>query len=153
MTIKAIKLDRPGLSTEYYLFPSVFPDENAFVECLSQNACSFIELTKLSEYIRWPQACFPYFINEDCRVCRVKIGLGAEIEFVEVILLPRKDYNERLKKIFNEKCFTCRFSNNWHIEELEHGGHNLNLGKCDMYQKLDTPRNRPKTTNLKIRYW
>lgn len=151
---KAIKLDRTGLKTEYYLFPTSFPDETSFIEFISQDTCSYIELTKLSEYVRWPQACFPYYINEDCRICKIKIGLGAEIEFVEVTLLPRKEYNDRLANIFNEKCYTCRYSNNWHIEVLEHGGNNINLdGKCDMYQKLDSPRKLPKPTSLKIRYW
>jgi len=153
MKVKAIRLNTSDSGEAYYLLPSRFGDEAAFVEHLSCSRRSFIELTKLSEHIRWPQACFPYFINEDCRACLVKIGLGAEIEFVEVTLLPRKEYNDRLATVFNEKCFTCKFSNNWNIETLEHGGFPDLDGICDGYQKLDPPRNRPKPTHLKIRYW
>lgn len=154
MKTKAIKLSRKDFDTEYYLFPSDFPDEETFIEYLSQNSYSYIKLTKLSDYIRWPRALFPYFINEDCRICNVKINKGAEIEFVEVTLIPRKEYNDRYVTIFNEKCFTCKSSRDWHIEVFEGGGSNLNLdGECSGYQKIDPPRNRPKVTSLKIRYW
>lgn len=138
---------------EYYLFPEKFNSADELIDYLGKSASARLSLTKLSVRGKAPHARFPYFIEEECIPVFLKIGKGVEIEVVEIKLLTRAEYNQRLVETVDRVCSTCSTCNNWEIEQLE-GDWRINLdGNCPSYQKNRSGERRPSSKHYTVRYY
>ena len=130
------KLKVAGINNiQYCKFPGGIQNIQEFVAFLNQNYHSFVELEFLME-----EGCVaPFYIEEDLKT-EIQYWNPSSIRLVkeaEVSILPRLEYEERLKKVIAEKCIhcvnysedTCDQDFRSHIEHID-----LN-GECFGYEK------------------
>ena len=122
-------------NVQYCKFPDGISNMKAFANFLNENYHSFVELEFLME-----EGCVaPFYIEEDLQT-EIQYWNPSSIRLVkeaEVSILPRLEYEERLKKVISEKCIhcanysedTCEQDFRSHIEHID-----LN-GECYGYEK------------------
>ena len=89
----------------YFMYPECTSSLEEFIDYANKHYNSFIRLTELSTDNCRP----PYFIKEDIKTVYINISsidCIREYEIAEII--PRTEYEKRLKKIVFEKCVHCK---------------------------------------------
>lgn len=118
----------------YYLFPSSFKNMDDFVIYLAEKPNTFVKLTKLSE-----DTPFPYFIEEESKEVYLRLDQSAELQSVEVTLLKKAEYAERVLKLIDTVCDGCNQYKNKEecseeIKNLKGHWRRMNLkGYCDSF--------------------
>lgn len=122
-------------SFKYYEYPHGISTLDDFVLMAQKNYNSFVEMMQYSD----DKCVAPYFVKEDKKRVFLNISTVLSIEEEDINLLSREEYDERLRKIVNEKCVKCI-----HYEEHNSGdnleGHRENIsldGECWGYEKAD----------------
>lgn len=119
------------IDDDYYYCPDGFSDIESFISYLNRHFNSFIRLKMLDT----GNCVFPYFIEEDTKETYLNISGIGKINEIEVTVLSRREYDDRLKKVMEKKCIDCR-----HYEDggLEDHRDKLCLdGNCWGYIKKD----------------
>lgn len=92
-----------NISGSYYMYPSQYNTLESFINFINQNTHNFIPLKKFLE----DNCVFPYFIAEDTKPVYLNFFQIEEIEEVDIIVLTRTDYEERLEEIIDNVCVGC----------------------------------------------
>lgn len=114
----------------YCKFPEEVNDIKEFIEFLNKNYNSFFELEFLVE-----EGCVaPFFIEEDLKT-ETQYWNASSIRLVkesEVSILRRWEYEEKLKKVIQEKCVHCIYYSEEVCEEnlKSHIEHIDLIGEC-----------------------
>ena len=79
----------------------------------------------------------PYFIDEDKRTVWVNLSQITYIEEIDGEVLPRIDYECRVRQVMRQKCLDCvNFKGN--PDDLDGHYDRLRLdGRCWSYEKID----------------
>ncbi len=120
------------IDDDYYYYPDGFSDIESFVSYLNEHFNSFIGFTMLDT----KNCVFPYFIEEDTKETYLNISGIGKINEIEVTVLCREEYDDRLRDVIKERCIDCR-----HYEEgdepEEHRDKLCLDGSCWGYIKKD----------------
>ncbi len=112
----------------YCKFPGDINDIRAFIDFLTKNMNTFVELETIVE-----KGCVaPYFIEEDFQT-EIQYWNPTSIRLVkegEISILRRWEYEEQLKKVIQDKCVhcvsytedTCEGDYKTHIENIDLDG-------------------------------
>ena len=93
------------LNYSYYMYPDGITSLEQFVEYANKHFNEFIKLTELCT----DNCCPPYFVKEDVKTVYKNLSNVEEISEYEIKeILPKTEYDERLKKIVAEKCVHCK---------------------------------------------
>ncbi|MCH5190978.1 MAG: hypothetical protein J1F23_02305 [Oscillospiraceae bacterium] len=119
---------------DYYKFPQTISTVEAFISYVNEHYHTFIPLIQYQTV----NCAFPYLIEEESKTVYVNVAGMEQIYTEEATVIPtRKEYDDRLKRIIQEKCKSCK-----HYEEDADGddlsGHRDKLtldGECWMYEK------------------
>ncbi len=122
-------------NVHYCKFPEKINSITEFVELLNDNYHSFVELETFSD-----EGCIPPFFVEEELKTEKKYWNPSHIRLVsedEVMILPRCEYEEKLKKVVQEKCIHCMYYSEDLCEEdykpyIEHIDLN---GECYAFEK------------------
>ena len=99
--MKLLKLD-----SNYYRFPEGVKTADEFAELANNSSQKFVKLTMYSE-----EHCMePYFIEEDKKTVWVNLSQITYIEEIDGEVMPRIDYECRLRQVVREKCLDCVFT-------------------------------------------
>ena len=113
-----------------YQFPQGITSLSDFAKMLNENYQSFIPLVQYQT----ENCVFPYFVAEDTKTVYINIAEIEKVSETEATILPRWEYDSRLRKIVKEKCTDCV-----HYEEgdnLEGHREKMSLnGECNWYTK------------------
>ena len=119
MKIKLLQLD-----SNYYRFPEGIKTADEFAEYANNSGQKFVKLTLYSG----EHSVEPYFIEEDKRTIWVNLSQITYIEEIDGEVLPRIDYECRLRQVVREKSLVCvNFRSN--PDDLD--------GRCWNYEKRD----------------
>lgn len=121
--------------------PCLYPDDidsvEEFVDYVNENFSSFIPMTELVT----DECVPPYFVQEDTRVRYINMSLINSISEAEGVLLPRYDYDERLKELQQQICIHCKnYSKNPDPDADNLDGHRDEMrldGFCSGFTPLD----------------
>ena len=127
--MKALKIEY-----DFYYYPPGCNSIDEFINYLNQNYNSFIPMTHLIE-----EKCRePYFIQEDVETTYLNIAQIKEVNEVEIAVLSRKEYLERLKAVVNSKCVHCKSFIDDGGEDVQSHSGNINLdGECIFFEKAE----------------
>lgn len=120
---------------KYCKFPDGINDIKEFITFLNKNYNLFFELEVLVE-----EGCVaPFFIEEELKT-ETQYWNPSNIRLVkesEVSILRRWEYEERLKKVIQEKCVHCRnYSEDACEQDLKPHIEHIDLnGECYGYEK------------------
>lgn len=119
----------------YYLYPRGIASLEGFAEYLTAHYASFIPLTKLNQ-----NGCvFPYFIQEEREDVYVNVASIIEISEQNAEILPRAEYDERLKKAVRTKCVRCaRYEREADPDGDDLSGHREKIsldGQCYLFEE------------------
>lgn len=126
--MKILKID-----SEHYAFPEGIKTVEEFVEFVNNSSQKFIKMTMYSDM----NCVAPYFIEEDKKTVYVNFGQVTWIEEIDGEVLPRIDYECRLRQVVREKCLDCV---NFQGDPDNLDGHYERLcldGRCWSYEKRD----------------
>jgi hypothetical protein len=118
------------LDNNYFRFPEGIKTADEFAEFANNSGQKFVKLTMYSE-----EHCMePYFIEEDKRTVWVNLSQITYIEEIDGEVLPRIDYESRLRQVVREKCLDCvNFKGN--PDDLDGHYDRLRLdGRCWSYE-------------------
>ena len=128
MNTKLLQLD-----TNYYRFPEGIKTADEFAQFANNSSQKFVKLTMYSE-----EHCREsYFIEEDKKTVWVNLSQITYIEEIDGEVLPRIDYECRLRQVVREKCLDCV---NFQGDPDNLDGHYERLcldGRCWSYEKRD----------------
>ncbi|MDR3293406.1 MAG: hypothetical protein LBT20_04800 [Clostridiales bacterium] len=127
--MKGLRLDY-----QYYLFPNSFKDIAELLAHIKADGEDFIPLKRLLD----DKCKFPYFIEEETQSVYRRFKDIGEIEEVEVHLLSKAEYIERLKALIPKVCLTCDHYIDDGDEDIEtlYPWANMTLdGECYRYSK------------------
>ncbi len=96
--MKLLKLD-----SDHYAFPEEIKNVDEFAKFANDNNQKFIKMTMYSDM----HCVAPYFVEEDKKRVFVNLGQVTWIEEVEGEVMPRVEYERRLREVVREKCVTC----------------------------------------------
>ena len=121
-------------NVQYCKFPEGISNIEEFIKCLNGNYHSFVELEMLVE-----EGCVaPFFIEEDLKIEKQYWNPSAirNIKESEVFILPRWEYEEKLRKVIAEKCVHCVYysENKCEEDDISHIEHIDLNGKCYGYE-------------------
>ena len=132
--MKLLEIDR-----DYFAFPEGMESVEEFIEFVNNNGNKFIKMTRYNE-----EYCVaPNFIEEDKKTVYVNFS---EVNFIEEIdgnVLPRAEYERRLRKVVLEKCLDCvNFEGDpdnldGHYQRLRLDGHCWGYRKKSENEELD----------------
>lgn len=127
--MKALKI-----GIQFYYYPPECNNIDEFINYLNHNYNSFIPLTQLLE-----ENCVePYFIKEDVLTTYLNVAQINMINEVEITVLSRKEYFERLKDVVNSKCVHCKNFIDDGGYDIESHSDSMSLdGKCIFFEKAD----------------
>ncbi len=124
--MKVLKIDYG-----HYLYPEYGSDLDSFMEYVNASY-RFIHLTKLCEDNCVP----PYFVEEDTCVEYINFDHVRKISEVEVTILSRKGYDERLTECMAKFCMDCiRYKENEDGDNLEGHRESMSLDGVCHYKK------------------
>ena len=114
----------------YFKFPEGINDIKGFIEFINKNYHSFSELELFID-----EGCVaPFFIEEDLKTETQYWNPSniRQIQESEITILRRYDYEEKLKKVIQERCVHCiHYSEDLCQEDFKSHIENINLnGKC-----------------------
>ncbi len=120
---------------QYCLFPEGINTIEEFVAFLNQNYQSFVELEMLVE-----EGCVaPFFIEEQLKTEKQywNTSIMRQVKEIEISILNRLEYEEKLRKVIAEKCVHCvHYSENKCEEgDISHIEHIDLNGECYGYEK------------------
>lgn len=113
------------IDTSYFEFPNGMKTLEEFIHFVNDSGSKFIKMTMCSE----EHCVSPYFIAEDEKTVYVNFS---EVNFIEEIdgeVMPRLDYECRLRQAVREKCLDCVYFKgdpdnlDGHYERLSLDGH------------------------------
>lgn len=96
--MKILKLDY-----NYFIFPEGIKTVEEFVEFVNSRSPKFIKLTMLSH----DNSVAPYFIEEDQKSVYINLSQVNIIEEINGHVMPRNEYECKLREVVREKCMTC----------------------------------------------
>ena len=120
---------------EYYKFPETIPTLEGFISYINEHYHTFIPL------IQYPTAncSFPYLIAEETKTVYVNTARMEQINTEEVTIIPtRKEYDDRLRCVMQEKCVRCKYYEE-HVSGDLLPGHRDKLtldGECWLYEEI-----------------
>ena len=117
-----------------YEFPQNISTLEDFILYANRNYHSFVPLVQYQT----DNCTFPYLIAEETKTVYVNFANMQQIHTEEVTIIPtRKEYDDKLKRVVQEKCIDCI-----HYEEDTNGdnlsGHREKItldGECWGYEK------------------
>jgi len=95
---------------ECYLFPDSITNIDDFLKWVNVQEEQFVPLKSLRRFAddeSGNQCAFPYFIEDFVREEYLNFARVEKIAEIEVIILPREEYDKRIKLAFEEKCVNC----------------------------------------------
>ncbi len=92
-----------NIDYDFFKYPDGINSIDEFIDYLEDSDSYFIKLTQLVA----DNCRFPYFVEEDVKELYLGIPNITKIIEVQATILPRAEYEERLKKIVAEKCVHC----------------------------------------------
>ena len=98
MKTKLLQLD-----TNYYRFPEGIKTADEFAKFANNSSQKFVKLTMYD----WEHCLEPYFIEEDKKTVWVNLSKIFFIEEIDGEVLPRVDYERRLREVVRQKCLDC----------------------------------------------
>ena len=98
LTTKLIQIDAC-----YHAFPEGMETIEEFIEFVNNHEGKFIKMTRFNE----AHCVAPYFIEEDSWPVWVNLSTAGYIYEVEGQILPRSEYEARLREVVREKCLDC----------------------------------------------
>ena len=117
-----------------YKYPQDIKNLEEFVARINSKEFYFIQLQQFNE----ENCVHPFFTEEDIKTVYVNCMKVSEIFEEEITLLNRNDYEQRLEKCVQSKCFECV---NYHEDSDDNmHGHRNKLcldGTCTWYRKKD----------------
>ncbi|MGN0493809.1 MAG: hypothetical protein ACI4F7_09190 [Acutalibacteraceae bacterium] len=117
---------------DYYQYPQGITSLPDFAKMLNENYQSFISLVQYQT----ENCVFPYFIAEDTKTVYINIAEIEKVTETEATILPRGEYDSRLKKIVKEKCTDCVYYEEG--DNLEGHREKMSLdGLCSLYEKKE----------------
>lgn len=122
-------------NVHYCKFPEGINDIKEFIVFLNKNYNSFIELEVLIE-----EGCVaPFFIEEDLKT-ETQYWNPSNIRLIkesQISILRRWEYEEKLKKVIQEKCVHCiNYSEDTCEQDLKSHIEHIDLnGECYGYEK------------------
>ena len=127
--MKALKI-----SWNCYSYPDGCNSLEAFANILNQNYHSFIKLRRFND----ENCAFPYFIEDECEDVYLNVANINNLEEVDITVLPKYEYEERLKKVVGTVCVNCANYEEDNVgDNLEGHRDQINLdGKCNSYTPL-----------------
>lgn len=127
--MKALKIN-----AQFFYYPPECNNINEFINYINHNYNNFIPLTQLLE-----EKCVePYFIKEDVITTYLNVTQINMINEVEVTVLSRKEYLERLKDVVYSKCVHCKNFIDDGGYNIESHSENINLdGECIFFEKAE----------------
>lgn len=119
----------------YCKFPDGIKNITEFIEFLNKNYHSFVELDFFVE----KDCAAPFFIEEDLKTEKEYFNPSnvLSVKESEVYLLCRYEYEEKLKKVIQEKCIFCKYYSEGECEQAFHSlVEHINLnGECYGFEK------------------
>ena len=128
MKTKLLQLD-----TNYYRFPEGIKTADEFAKFANNSSQKFVKLTMYD----WEHCLEPYFIEEDKKTVWVNLSKIFFIEEIDGEVLPRVDYERKLREVVRQKCLDCVYFQG-DPDNLD--GHYERLcldGSCCSYKKRD----------------
>lgn len=122
-------------NVQYCKFPNGINKIENFIGFLNENYHSFVELEFFIE-----EGCVaPFYIEEDLKIEK-QYWNPSNIRLVkeaEISILPRWEYEEKLKKVIAEKCVHCvNYSEDTCEQDLKSHIEHIDLnGECYGYEK------------------
>lgn len=99
--MKILELNRTYDS--YFLFPAGIDSLKDFITFLNEHYHTFIPMVQLLE----DNCVKPYFIQEDVQNTYVNVDKIISVREIEGQILPRAEYEKRLKTVVNSYCVNC----------------------------------------------
>lgn len=128
--MKALKID-----CEIYCFPSEIGSIEDLIAFLHQNYHQFVPFTR---YVQ--EHCVePFFIQEDTETVYLNVAHIDEISETEITVLPRMEFNRRLREATKRKCLHCQeYLSSCDPDDIESYADKLSLdGRCDYFEEDD----------------
>lgn len=123
--MKAIKID-----AELYYYPSDYHSTESFSAYLNHHFNQFIQLVHLKE----DNCVEPYFIEDDTEIIYLNISDIHQFQEAEIMVLPKAEYNRRLKEVVQRKCTNCAHCGD--DDDLQSCARNISLdGECFLFKK------------------
>lgn len=101
MKILIIYYDR--IDCDRYLYPEGISTPTEFAAYLERNEGRFIPM----QYYSDENCAFPYYIEQDIKTKYLNVSLLKSFEECDITVLPREEYNERLKAVVAATCVHC----------------------------------------------
>lgn len=120
---------------DYYQYPKGIENLKDFADYLNKSESRFIELVRFNE----DNCRAPYFISEETEVVYLNVSQIKYIHEVEITVLPKSEYECRLKKVVEEKCVLCsQYDEDSQGDNLIGHRCNINLdGDCPFFEKSE----------------
>lgn len=119
----------------YCEFPEGVSDINSFADYMNEHFHSYVKLTSFSEANCVP----PYFIEEEKETAYINAStIGGFVE-KEIVVLPREEYEKRLRKVVAQKCVHCKhYTENLLGDNLQGHRDEISLdGECASFEEID----------------
>lgn len=128
--MKAIEIEY-----DYYQYPKGITSLRQFADYLNNSNLKFIEIVRFID----DNCKEPYFISEETETVYLNVSQIKYIREVEITVLPKIEYERRLKKIVAEKCTSCsEYDEDSQGDNLKGHRCNINLdGFCPFYEKSE----------------
>ena len=92
----------------YYRFPEEYSSIEEFVDAVNTGALpAFVRMTQVEGDQEEGCGVYPFFIEETGRECYLNVRMAASIHEEEVTVLPREEYERRMRDLSKWLCAGC----------------------------------------------